>query len=118
MFSLVVMSIAVALPAQADESPPAPTIIWSDISTPVFIRGLTKEKTIVTIRLNGQMVSGVRYGASRGGTASFAVPWPTTLPVGVYDLTAEASRGSQKSLISDPLEIVVPGLRRVQMRPA
>lgn len=118
MCSLIVVSTAVALPVWADELPPAPTIIWRDTTTPVFIRGLTRERTTVIIRLNGQIVPGIRYGTSRGGTASFAVPWPIALPAGVYDLTAEASRGIQRSMVSDPLEIVVPGLRRVQMRPA
>jgi hypothetical protein len=98
--------------------PPAPTLLWSDSATPAAVRGLTQQGTTVDIRINGQPVPGIRYGASRGGVSSFSAPWPAKLPAGVYEITARASSGNSQSAANDPVEVVVPGLRRIQLRPA
>jgi hypothetical protein len=109
---------AVAIPTLAVGAPPAPTLVWSDTGDTAFIRGLTRLGTAVTIKINGQVATGIRYGVARGGVASFAVPWPSILPAGVYEVTAMASRGGLQSAMTDPVDVVVPGVRRAQLRAA
>lgn len=102
--------------AMATSTPPAPTLVWRDGQAGVaYVRGLTREQTTVEVELNGVALPDVRYGASRGGTASFAVPLPALEP-GLYEVAAAARRGGVASGSSQPLHLVVPGLRQLPPR--
>ncbi len=113
MLELLISATLAATSTVGNDAPPAPTLIWRDpaVANEAYIRGLTRSGTIVTVTVDGKATPGVRYGASRGGVASFAVPWPVDLQPGVYSLTAAAHRGNQRSLDSTPIRIVVPGVK-------
>jgi hypothetical protein len=113
MLELLISAALAATSTASSDVPPAPTLIWRDpaVASEAYIRGLTRSGTIVSVTVEGVVAPGLRYGASRGGVASFAVPWPAELKPGVYSLTAAAHRGNQRSLDSMPVLIVVPGVK-------
>lgn len=90
---------------------PAPTLIWQDNqkSAVSYIRGLTKNNTVVTVTVNGRPLLNLQQRRGRAGVASFAVPWPPDLPPGMYEVVATAKVGSLVSQPSQPVLLVVPG---------
>lgn len=112
----LIASVALAA-TSATGTPPAPTLIWRDELDRghAYVRGLTRSGTTVEVHLNGEALPDVRYGASRGGTASFAAQLPE-LEAGVYEVVATATGHGSASGGSEPLRLVVPGLRHAPPR--
>lgn len=116
IISLAVFAVFRPLQARAQTLPPAPTLIWDDNqnSSTKFLKGLTKNNTLVTIIINGSVLPGLKQRSGRRGVASFAVPLPRNLPAGIYEVVATAQSGELISQPSQILELVVPGTILIQ----